>query len=111
MITVTLCKKTSGAFVSCEASGHAFFAPKGADIVCAAVTAVVRTVAATLAADERTPINAIAPTRGKLVFGVSEDGSCNEERLMFAADFLQKGLELIAAEYPKHVTVRVIITD
>jgi uncharacterized protein YsxB (DUF464 family) len=40
MITILL-KETDGHFVSLEAKGHANSAPYGADLVCAAVSAVI----------------------------------------------------------------------
>ncbi|MDE5614650.1 MAG: ribosomal-processing cysteine protease Prp, partial [Treponemataceae bacterium] len=45
MTTVTLVCGKDGAFRSCEAAGHAGFAAKGSDIVCAAVTILLRTAA------------------------------------------------------------------
>jgi uncharacterized protein YsxB (DUF464 family) len=41
MIKVLITHKTDGSFVSLEAKGHANSAPKGEDLVCAAVSGIV----------------------------------------------------------------------
>ncbi|MCQ2580406.1 MAG: ribosomal-processing cysteine protease Prp [Treponemataceae bacterium] len=109
MITAVLCKRSDGAFASCEVSGHAEFAPKGADIVCAAVSTVVRTTVAVLqSTDSAEPlVTCDSSEHGQLAFRATEMSSAFVERLVFAADYLQKGLEIIAAEYPKYLKLRV----
>lgn len=107
MINIKLDLLKDGSFVECEAKGHALFASGGFDIVCAAVTSILRTTAAVLASYEGVSLFVDAPCRGDLVFRVVEACSCNKEKLIFAADFLQKGLAMIASEYPANVRVQV----
>jgi len=52
VIQVRIIRSENGMLRSCEAEGHAGFAPKGLDIVCAAVSSILRTVLALL---EKTP--------------------------------------------------------
>ena len=85
------------------------FAAKGTDIVCAAVTSVVRTAADVLhsADGDTASVSITAPARGQLVFRAAEQCSISVELLKYTADFIQKGIERIAGEYPQCVQIRV----
>ena len=108
MITAVLCRNSDGTFASCEVTGHAGFAPRGADIVCAAVSTVVRTTVAVLqSADSAQLVTCDSSGHGQLAFRATEMSSAFAERMVFAADYLQKGLEIIAAEYPEYLKLRV----
>ncbi|MDD6485321.1 MAG: ribosomal-processing cysteine protease Prp [Spirochaetales bacterium] len=108
MITAVLCRCSDGALASCEVTGHSCLAPRGADIVCAAVSTVVRTTVAVLqASDSAQLVTCDSSGHGQLAFRATEMSSAFAERMVFAADYLQKGLEIIAAEYPEYLKLRV----
>lgn len=109
MITAVLCRQRDGALASCEVTGHSGFALRGADIVCAAVSTVVRTTVAVLqtADSPEALVTCDSSGHGQLAFRATEMSSEYTERMVFAADYLQKGLEIIAAEYPEYLKLRV----
>ena len=90
-------------FLSCKAEGHALFDKKGQDIVCAAATVLLRTAAQTL--DKRPGIDFKGedPVPGKIAFEARADQDSAKTELKFAADFLQKGFESLAKEFPQNV--------
>ncbi len=109
MITAVLCRNSDGALASCEVTGHSGLAPRGADIVCAAVSTVVRTTVAVLqtTGSAEQLVTCDSSEHGQLAFRATEMSSAYAERMVFAADYLQKGLEIIAAEYPEYLKLRV----
>jgi hypothetical protein len=106
MTTVSLFCKKNGVLRSCVAEGHAGYSIKGTDIVCAAVTILLRTIMLTL--DRTTGIRLDADTaeRGRLAFSVMVcDDSCTD-RLICAGDFLRCGLQSLTEEFPGNVELR-----
>lgn len=109
MIRVKLILSKDGLLLSCTAEGHAFFAAKGEDIVCAGVTILLKTVLLQMESRNGLELHTETDKRGLLAFRVlSENVSAHAEFLTYAADFLLKGLESLVKEYPFHVSVRVI---
>ena len=78
MIEVLLVCGKDGAFKSCNASGHAGFAAKGKDIVCAAVTELLRTAVQVLQKTE---------------------GMCPLAKILFIADKIEPGRPQSTKEY------------
>lgn len=120
MIEIVLSRTQSGNLFSCTAEGHAYFAQKGQDIVCAAVTVLLRTTLATLEANADIIVKTDAPTRGMLAFSALEkcsDGSASEKNaarlsmLAYAGDFLQEGLSALQSEYPEQVSLKINIVS
>ena len=110
MINVELSRCTDGTLVSCTARGHSTLAAKGSDIVCAMVTAILRTSATVLADEAEDCLAVKAPEAGFLEFSLLDKDAFNKEHLVCVADFLQRGLELISEEYPEqlHLLVKTI---
>ena len=107
MIEVLLVCGKDGAFKSCTASGHAEFAVKGKDIVCAAVTELLRTAVQVLEKTDSAMVKTETPSRGKLAFSVEDYGGPEQtERLKCTADFIKLGIENLAQEYPTNVQLR-----
>ena len=102
----------SGEFRHCEASGHAGFAKRGKDIVCSAVTIVLKTallLLSDLSSVNNDSISLITETasRGNLNFSIAindeaKDKLLNEVsiRLMCIADFIRSGITSVSKEYP-----------
>ena len=113
MIRVMLCCSASGEFRLCEASGHAGFARREKDIVCSAVTVVLRSAVHLLSNlcdlhKESVSIITEASSRGNLSFRIV----ANEKemvplevviRLMCIADFIRDGVGSVSKEYPSCV--------
>ena len=109
MITVVVCLGSRGNLVSADASGHAHKGRPGTDIVCAAVTILLRTTMAVLSKPDVSPVlEATTAGRGSLAFRVSAFTEADIPLLQYAAAFLQEGLSSLAGEYPEAVEMRVI---
>ena len=114
MTQVLLVRTVNGELQSCSANGHSGFSTKGKDIVCAAVTTLLRTTLEVLETVEGIKLNAESASRGKLVFDVKHTDLIKSEsvkKVIFAGDFLETGLQRLAKEYPRNVTLRVQIID
>ncbi|MBQ9238685.1 MAG: ribosomal-processing cysteine protease Prp [Treponema sp.] len=107
MIQVFLTRKPDGEFVSCRVHGHAAFAARGADIVCSAVTIVLRTCAAVLDATEGVRVTVDAPERGSMSFGAAQDDmhQAVTARLVCIGDVLEQGIASLEREFPGHVAL------
>jgi len=90
-------------FFRCKAEGHALFDKKGHDIVCAAATILLRTAAQILSKRPGIDFNGEEPVKGSLAFEARADEDSAKTELKFAADFLQKGFESLAKEFPQNV--------
>lgn len=111
MTTVTLVCGKDGAFRSCEAAGHAGFAAKGSDIVCAAVTILLRTAADVLSGMDGVVVRTDTAGRGELAFAVVRAAAEKTERLVCTADFLERGLRSLQSEYPQFVRLQKIVQE
>ena len=110
MTSVLLVHGANGAFISCRAEGHADFAAAGTDIVCSAVTVLLRTVMQTLSDTDGVKLEADTSARGKLFFSAraEQPSPGTEIRLTYAEDFLEHGLQSLAEEYPDNVELRIL---
>lgn len=109
MISVQLARAKDGSLASCRALGHARFAEKGNDIVCSAVTVLLRTTMQALSETEGVTVRADASERGSLDFDVSAESAPPESRcaLVYAGRFLEAGLASLAREYPHNVELKI----
>ena len=109
MISVQLARAKDGSLASCRALGHARFAEKGNDIVCSAVTVLLRTTMQTLSETEGVFVRADASERGSLDFDVSAESAPAESRaaLVYAGRFLEAGLASLVREYPRNVELKI----
>lgn len=110
MIQVQICCSKDGVLHECLAQGHAGFGKPGEDIVCAAVTTLLRTTISVLSKDSQFLLETEITERGKLAFHVSVNGaSSNNEKaadkLKYAGSFLVDGLTVLQKEYPECVLV------
>lgn len=104
MISVSLALGDRGEFRSVSASGHAGVGLRGADIVCSAVSALLRTTMTALSG-AIPDLVAESSGRGSLSFRVPEGKDPNGDLLVYAGMFLRTGLESIAEEYPDAVSL------
>jgi uncharacterized protein YsxB (DUF464 family) len=91
---------------SCKASGHAGAGKTGSDIVCAAVSVLIRTAACTLSDREGITVRYEAPEPG--LFFLEADYTDGKDFLFAVGVFLIEGLALVAEEYPENcrLTIR-----
>jgi uncharacterized protein YsxB (DUF464 family) len=92
---------------SCTAEGHAGFAEKGHDIVCAALSCLLRTVLAQLEKSKTLVVKMQIQDRGMLAFSVEEFDKNDEFLLKYASDFLKTGISQLVEEFPEHISLRV----
>ena len=111
MTEILLVCSKEGCFRACNASGHAGFAAKGKDIVCASETTILRTALEILEKTDNITVKADAPSRGRLAFSVEEGESLYRERLICVADFIRYGIKALSDEYPDNIHLREIIDE
>lgn len=108
MIEVTLAYTKDGVFTECNAKGHAGADVRGRDVVCAAVTVLIRTAMTVLNNTKGIVLNAMPSGRGEVHFNVqiADDGMRTAEsaaRLVCVSDFIECGVRSVMAEYPQNV--------
>ncbi len=107
MTEVVLFCNSDGAIKKLTAKGHAGFAEKGKDIVCASVTELLRTALKVLENTQGLLVKADLASRGNLAFSVEEsDTFSKRERLICTADFIRMGIKDLEDEYPEYVHLR-----
>lgn len=96
---------------NCKANGHAGFSKSGTDIVCAAVTTLMRTSMEVLSHTENVKLIADTSTRGNLAFTVEvkDCASEAEARLKCVADFIRDGSRWLEGQFPENVNFQEII--
>ena len=105
MIQVLLELDEKGELLSVEASGHANSGRKRHDIVCAAVTILLRTTVQALGSVQA---DVSAEQRGSLSFRVLNYDGMQSEKLRYAAEFLWLGITSLQEEYPQAVQCKKI---
>lgn len=108
MTEITLFCEKSGMITKCQANGHAGFSEKGTDIVCSAVTVLMRTAMQLLAQNDGVILEADTTSRGNLAFNVklNKDSSEMKQYLKCIGDFLRTGFSSLQKEYPENVQLR-----
>ena len=107
MVQVLLECSSEGLLQTCTAEGHADYAPKGHDIVCAALSCLLRTVLAQLEKSKTLVVKMQIQNRGILAFSVEEFDKNDEFLLKYASDFLKTGISQLVEEFPEHISLRV----
>jgi len=102
MIKINITLDQKGILKTCLASGHANAGKIGNDIVCAAVTVLMRTATNILSNQEGITIKSSAPKKGKLGFNVEYSTAEGLVFLYHTSIFLIDGLKSVAQEFPKN---------
>jgi uncharacterized protein YsxB (DUF464 family) len=106
VITVDAALDEAGVLRSCRAEGHAGAGPKGGDIVCAAISVLMRTALRTLSGRGGITIRGNAPRRG--LFWIEADYTPEGKDFLSAAGtFLIEGLRSVSQEYPDYCIMRI----
>ncbi|MDR2480400.1 MAG: ribosomal-processing cysteine protease Prp, partial [Treponema sp.] len=90
----------AGLLRSCRAAGHARAGKAGTDIVCAAVSVLIRTAVHTLSNREGISVRGDAPEPG-LLWLEADCSAEGREFLSAAGAFLLNGLGSVAEEFPE----------
>lgn len=118
MTSVLLAREENA--IRCRASGHAGFAEKGSDIVCAALTVLLRTAMRFLCGDAQIQFESSVPPRsdsgaegiprGELAFSARpkedlalEEQSAAKAKIAFLAEYLSLGFKSLCEEFPRNV--------
>jgi uncharacterized protein YsxB (DUF464 family) len=96
----------SGLLRACKALGHAGAGKAGNDIVCAAVSVLMRTAIATLSGRKGIEIRGGAPEPGFLWLEADYTAE-GREFLAAAGAFLIEGLTSVAGEFPKNCRINI----
>lgn len=116
MTEVTLLCGKNGVINECKANGHACFSKKGSDIVCSAITILLKTSMQVLSHTEFVTFKADTSSRGTLAFSVNIQENLEknlllevESRLRCVADFIRNGIKSLSENYPENVLLREIL--
>jgi uncharacterized protein YsxB (DUF464 family) len=91
---------------ACKAQGHAGAGKAGTDIVCAAVSVLLRTALSTLSGRKGINIKGGAPQTGQMWLEVDYDAE-GKDFLFAAGVFLLEGLKSVAQEFPKNCKLNI----
>ena len=101
MIEIEAVLDETGTLQACKARGHAGAGKKGTDIVCAAVSVLMRTAHITLSDRKGITIMSDAPEPGN--FRLQADYTAEGREFLYAAGvFLTEGLKSVAEEFPDY---------
>jgi uncharacterized protein YsxB (DUF464 family) len=109
MIRIEAALDEAGLLRSCRIQGHAGAAPKGGDIVCAAVSVLARTALQVLSHQEGITVRGKAPKRGTIKMKIDYAGE-GKEFLSAAGSFLLEGLRSVAGENPEYCVMHITKT-
>jgi hypothetical protein len=108
VIEIDVVLEEDGTLRACKAVGHAGAGKTGTDIVCAAVSVLMRTALSTLSNRKGVTLKSGAPEKGQL--WLETDYETDGKEFLFAAGvFLIEGLKSVAQEYPKNCRVDISI--
>ena len=106
MIEIEAVLDDSGVLRACKASGHAGAGKAGTDIVCAAVSVLMRTACCVLDGREGITVRSGAPEPGQM--WLEADYEASGRNFLYAAGvFLIEGLRSVAQEYPQNCKLSV----
>ena len=101
MIKIEAVLEKDGTLRTCQASGHAGAGKAGTDIVCAAVSVLMRTAHKILCERKGVTVRSGAPEKGQLWLEV--DYTAEGKDFLFAVGvFLLEGLKSVELEFPKN---------
>lgn len=102
MIKIIYVTDPEGGKLTMRAEGHAGYAPAGQDIVCAAVSCLMQTLAYSAAEDERTSSCIYQGKDGPVVSVETSNSVLMRDKFELVAD----GLTLLAEQYPENVNFK-----
>lgn len=106
-IVTTMSASADGGYCRMEVQGHARAAPKGKDLVCAAVSALVQTLAGWMKdqGGKGALETDVHMEDGRAMIAANAD-IWQMERMLDCFEMICFGLESLARQYPKYITYR-----
>lgn len=113
MTEISLVQAQDGSRLRCTASGHAGFARFGKDIVCSAVTVLMRTAVQFFSETGGIDFETDTSRRGFLRFSaaVKKSDSVLQKQICTIGDFLRIGFASLSEEFPKNVIFEFQLED
>jgi len=107
VIDIEVDKAPDGCLVAMRMTGHAGVSggPRGGNIVCAAVTGVVRSCAEAITGADGIAVSGVADREGELSLLIREVDESRRDWLRGVTDVLLTGVRRIAAETPDEVAL------
>jgi len=106
MIEIEAVLDENGVLRACKAAGHAGAGPTGTDIVCAAVSVLLRTAVRALSGREGITLRWEAPEPGLLSMEADYTAE-GKDFLKAVGEYLINGLSSVAQEYPKNCSITI----
>ena len=107
VITIAVVLDELGLLKSCDVRGHAGAGKRGNDIVCAAVSILIRTAYSVLSNREGIAARSEAKRRGKFTLETEAQNKTGRDFLAAAGAFLTEGFGSLAGEYPEHCVMTI----
>ena len=107
MIEIEVVVGKDGTLKACKASGHAGAGKTGSDIVCAAVSVLMRTAFSVLSNQEGVVVQCDALVPGQMYFEAGYEDKKGKDFLFTTGVFLLYGLKSVAREFPKNCKISV----
>jgi uncharacterized protein YsxB (DUF464 family) len=107
VIRIDIKQDERGCIRSCYVEGHSFLTRPGEDILCAAVTVLLRTVHRVLYSDKGVGFKGSDPESGKMSFIMKWIPEIKVSRMQGISDYLIRGLKDLEAEYPDRLKVSI----
>ncbi len=110
MTNIVLERAESGELLSCSAKGHSGYAKSGSDIICSAITILLRTTLQVLS-ESKLDLSVKSSKEGELEFNVTNKGNLLDEQkslLKYSGIFLEKGFNSLCKEFPEYVRFNII---
>jgi len=101
LVEIEAVLENDGTLRACKADGHAGAGKAGTDIVCAAISVLMRTALSVLSGRKGITVRGGAPEKGKLWLEADYDAE-GRDFLFAAGVFLIEGLKSVAQEYPNN---------
>jgi len=108
MLSVIVSLSPEGCLERLDATGHAGSTPRGANVACAAATALLRTAAELMHSRPGVRCDADAPAPGELRLAVSLIPRESVEWARGVTDFVIQGCRRIQAEVPAALAVQIV---
>lgn len=107
MIRVQVSLYPDGCLKRFAASGHARAGREGQDIICAAVTALLRTCARLLSGQPDLKVSGNAPEPGEMQLFLHDPPGDRLEWIRGITDFLLSGVQDLKAEFPEKLEIEI----
>ena len=107
MITIAVVLDELELLKSCDVRGHGGAGKRGNDIVCAAVSVLVRTAQSILSSREGIAARSEAGRRGEFSLETEALNKAGQDFLAAAGAFLVEGLASVAGEFPENCSISI----